>query len=76
MNGLYELLGDEDRKLSFDELMGVLYRLREDRMDSYYKEYKKGNANNILLITFSAEAGAFSVCLDLLKKFDKNKKNC
>ena len=71
---LHEILDDENRKLTADELKEVVYQLKEDCWGEYYKESDKANANNINLITYSAEANAFQFCLDLLEhlKGDNN----
>ena len=64
---LHEILDDENRKLTTDELKEVVYQLKRDCWGEYYKEYDRTNADNIKLITYSAEANAFQICLDLLE---------
>lgn len=64
---LHEILDDENRKLTADDLKEVVYQLKQDCWGEYYKESEKANANNINLITYSAEATGFQICLDLLE---------
>ena len=71
---LHEILDDENRKLTADELKEVVYQLKQDCWEEYYKENSKDDANNYKLANYSGEINAFCICLDLLEhlKGDNN----
>jgi hypothetical protein len=67
---LHEILDDENRKLTVDELKEVVYQLKQDCWDEYYKENAKENANNYKMANYSGEINAFFICLDLLEHLE------
>ena len=67
---LHEILDNPQRKLTAEELKEVIYQLKQDCWGKYYKENDKANANNYHLATYSGEANAFQICLDLLEHLD------
>ena len=71
---LHEILDDENRKLTADELKEVICKLKQDCWGEYYKENAKENANNYKMANYSGEINAFYICLDLLEhlKGDNN----
>ena len=71
---LHEILDDENRKFTADELKEVICKLKQDCWDEYYKENAKENANNYKMANYSGEINAFYICLDLLEhlKGDNN----
>jgi hypothetical protein len=64
---LNEILGDENRKLTADELKEVIWQLKQDCWGEYYKENAKENANNFKMAHLRGEINAFFICLDLLE---------
>ena len=62
---LHEILDDENRKLTVDELKEVVYQLKEDTFDQY--SYAKENNAHCLAQFFFGENNAFQICLDLLE---------
>ena len=59
---LQEILDDENRKLTADELKEVVYQLKQDTFD------KALNEENIYVARYYAgETKAFNICLDLLE---------
>ena len=62
---LHEILDDENRKLTADELKEVVYQLKQDTFTEYMKIdplvdfYGKA--------FYSGESNAFRICLDLLE---------
>ena len=64
---LHEILDDENRKLTADELKEVICQLKQDCWDEYYKENAKENANNFKMANYQGEINAFYICLDLLE---------
>lgn len=70
---LHEILDDENRKLTADELKEVIWQLKQDCWDEYYKENAKENANNFKMANYQGEINAFYICLDLLEHLDDAK---
>ena len=61
-NELHEILDDENRKLTADELKEVVYQLKQDTFDKAFNE------ENIYVARYYAgETNAFQICLDLLE---------
>ena len=62
---LHEILDDENRKLTADELKEVVYQLKQD----CYDEYSKALSNENLRISqyHLGEHNGFQICLDLLE---------
>jgi hypothetical protein len=59
---LHEILDDENRKLTADELKEVVYQLKQDTFDKAFNE------ENIYVARYYAgETNAFQICLDLLE---------
>jgi hypothetical protein len=69
---LHEILDDENRKLTADELKEVVYQLKQDCSDECHKQIIMGDYEKAQF--YSGEANAFQICLDLLEhlKGDKN----
>jgi hypothetical protein len=68
---LHEILDDENRKLTADELKEVVYQLKQD----CYDEYSKALSNENLHISqyYLGETKAFEICLDLLEHLKGDK---
>ena len=64
-NELHEILNDENRKLTADELKEVVYQLKQDCNDEYNKQIMKYDYGQSQF--YSGEANAFHICLDLLE---------
>ena len=64
-NELHEILDDENRKLTADELKEVVWQLKQD----CYDEYSKALSNENLHISqyYLGEHNGFQLCLDLLE---------
>lgn len=62
---LHEILDDENRKLTADELKEVLYQLILDTLDEWNKNI--GNENLYISQFYCGETKAFRICLDLLE---------
>ena len=62
---LHEILDDENRKLTADELKEVVYQLKQDS----FTEWNKALRGENLYISqyYSGEGNAFQICLDLLE---------
>jgi hypothetical protein len=65
---LHEILDDENRKLTADELKEVVYQLKQDS----YEEYSKALSNENLYISqyYCGEHNGFQLCLDLLEHLE------
>ena len=50
---LHEILDDENRKLTADELKEVVYQLKQDCWEEYHKENSKDDANNYKLANYT-----------------------
>ena len=64
---LHEILDDEHRKLSKEELQEVIYELKQDCFNEVYKR------KNISLDDeryYLGESNAFQICLDLLEHLE------
>ena len=69
---LHKILGDENKKLSLDELKQVIYELKQDCFTEFGKalETKTQNRQEIRNIGFyDGEQNAFQIVLDLLEHF-------
>lgn len=67
---LHKILGDENRKLSLDELKQVIYEMKQDAFNEFGKslERKSLNRQDIRNIGFyDGEQNAFQIVLDLLE---------
>ena len=62
---LHEILDDENRKLTADELKEVVYRLKQDCNDEYHKQIMMDDYEKATF--YSGETNAFHICLDLLE---------
>lgn len=64
-NELHEILDDENRKLTADELKEVVYQLKCD----IFNEALKADDNEDIyhLGYYNGETNAFQICLDLLE---------
>lgn len=62
---LHEILDDENRKLTADELKEVVYQLKQDTFEKYCEEMSKDNIPNSQF--YGGETNAFQICLDLLE---------
>lgn len=67
-NELHEILDDENRKLTADELKEVVYQLKQDTFDKYCEEMSKDNIQNSQF--YGGETNAFQICLDLLEHLE------
>jgi hypothetical protein len=59
---LHEILDDENRKLTADELKEVVYQLKQDALDKALNE-----ENFYVARYYAGETKAFNICLDLLE---------
>ena len=66
-NELHEILDDESKKITVKELCQIVYELKKDTFEEYYKEYDLKNANNYKLAFYDGESNAFQIVLDLLE---------
>ena len=64
---LHEILDDENRKLTADELKEVVYQLKQDCWGEYSKENDKFNVDYKKLAEYRGKANAFHICLDLFE---------
>lgn len=62
---LHEILDDENRKLTADELKEVVYQLKQYCNDEYHKQIMMGDYEKAQF--YSGETNAFHICLDLLE---------
>lgn len=62
---LHEILDDENRKLTADELKEVVYQLKQDCNDEYHKQIMMDDYEKAQF--YSGETNAFHICLDLLE---------
>lgn len=62
---LHEILDDENRKLTADELKEVVYQLKQTCNDEYHKQIMMDDYGNAQF--YSGETNAFHICLDLLE---------
>ena len=72
---LHEILDDENRKLTADELKEVICKLKQDCFNEQHKYIMRKN-----LVTaefYKGEVNAFYICLDLLEhlKGDHDERN-
>lgn len=71
---LHEILDDENRELTVDELQQVLYELKTDCFKQYCEMFE---ANNIKESQFYlGEQNAFQIALDLMEHIKKPEQNC
>ena len=68
---LHEILDDENRKLTADELKEVVYQLKQDCINEQYehtmsKIFEKAEF-------YAGEVNAFYICLDLLEHLKGDK---
>ena len=59
---LHEILDDENRKLTADELKEVVYQLKQDTFDKALNE-----ENFYVARYYAGETKSFNICLDLLE---------
>ena len=59
----------DDKKLTIDEVQGILWGLKEDCFSEIDKDLPKEKEN-----FYYGEANAFYICLNLLEKVDNNQK--
>ena len=64
---LHEILDDEKRKVSKEELAQVIYELKQDCFDEVYGKEDIGRADERYYL---GEANAFQICLDLLEHLE------
>lgn len=62
---LHEILDDENRKLTADELKEVVYQLKKDAFTEWNKSLR--GENLYISQYYSGEGNAFQICLDLLE---------
>ena len=62
---LYEILDDEKRKLTADELKEVVYQLKQDVFEKYSEALEHENLH--ISQFYLGEAKSFELCLDLLE---------
>lgn len=64
---LHEILDDEHRKLSKEELQEVIYELKQDCFNEVYKRKNISLADERYYL---GESNAFQICLDLLEHLE------
>ena len=62
---LHEILDDENRKLTADELKEVVYQLKQDTFEKYGEVLEVENLH--ISQFYLGETKAFEICLDLLE---------
>ena len=62
---LHEILDDENRKLTVDELKEVVYQLKQDCINEQYEHTMSKNFEKAEY--YAGEVNAFYICLDLLE---------
>lgn len=62
---LHEILDDENRKLTADELKEVVYQLKQDTFEKYGEALEVENLH--ISQFYLGETKAFEICLDLLE---------
>jgi hypothetical protein len=62
---LHEILDDENRKLTADELKEVIYQLKQDTFEEYGEALEVENLH--ISQYYCGETNAFQICLDLLE---------
>ena len=62
---LHEILDDENRKLTTDELKKILYQLKQDTFEKYGEALEVENLH--ISQFYLGETKAFEICLDLLE---------
>lgn len=69
---LHEILDDENRKLTVDELKEIVYQLKQDCINEQYIYIAKNDGEKAEY--YAGEVNAFYICLDLLEhlKGDNN----
>lgn len=68
---LHEILDDESRKLSRQQLSQATYELRQDCFDEIYNNE---NLTNLQRQFYYGEANAFQICLDLIEHLGERTK--
>ena len=64
---LHEILDNENKKITLDELCQIIYNLKLDIWNEYCKESDKKDADNYTLAFYDGEINAFYIILDLLE---------
>lgn len=64
---LHSILDDPTRKITKDELTEVVFQLKQDVWDAYFKESNKEDANNYKLAFYDGEGNAFRIVFDLIQ---------
>jgi hypothetical protein len=62
---LHEILDDENRKLTADELKKVIYQLKQDCINEQHIYIAKNDGEKAEY--YAGEVNAFYICLDLLE---------
>ena len=62
---LHEILDNEERKLTADELKEVIYQLKQDVFAKYSEALEHANLH--ISQYYCGESNAFQICLDLLE---------
>lgn len=65
---LHEILDDENRKLTADELKEVVYQLKQDCINEQYEHTMSKNLEKAEY--YAGEVNAFYICLDLLEHLE------
>lgn len=68
---LHEILDDENRKLTADELKEVVYQLKQDCFNERHKYIMSKNVE--IAEFYAGEVNAFYICLDLLEHLKGDK---
>lgn len=66
---LHEVLDDEARKISLNELENMIYAMKQDCINEQYKR----DMGSPLYQYYNGEANAFYICLKLLEHIDEIK---
>ena len=69
-NELHDILDDENRTLTINELKQVVYELKQDCIKESAIHLDKNSLSNYHFYT--GEANAFMICLDLLEHLESN----
>ncbi|MBQ8624158.1 MAG: hypothetical protein IJ424_07310 [Oscillospiraceae bacterium] len=67
---LHKILDNETYKINANILCKIVYELKKDVFDEYYREFDKKDANNYKLAFYDGEFNAFYIVLDLLNHLE------
>ena len=73
---LHEILDDEKRKVSKEELAQIIYELKQDCLNEVYcidQGYYSPNTANAYEHFYMGKSNAFQICLDLIEHLGETK---